>query len=259
MTQALISWLQTLPPELLWLAELLVCFSSVLILERVFGAPGLYAYVVTAILAANIQVLKAVHFSVYSEPVALGTILFSSSYLATDILCERYGTEAAKLAVLLGFASYLLFTVMMVLTIGFAPLTSRQAGPDMAWAIENHDHIAAIFSNSPALLLAGMSAYLTSQFFDIWIFDKIKKSTGERHLWLRNNVSTAISALIDNTVFSLLAWIVLAENPLPLKTVLIVYILGTYWLRLFVALLDTPFIYLACRWNRNEPNHLPRF
>jgi uncharacterized PurR-regulated membrane protein YhhQ (DUF165 family) len=30
-------------------------------------------------------------------------------------------------------------------------------------------------------------------------------------------------------------------------TVLLVYVLGTYWLRLVVAVLDTPFLYLARR------------
>ncbi len=250
-TQNLILWLQSFPPEVLWLAMLPVCFGAILTLDRLFGPAGLYAYVVTAILAANIQVLKAVQFSVYPEPVALGTLLFSTSFLATDVLCERYGTSEARTAVLLGFGSYMLFTALMILTIGFSPLTVEQAGPDMAWAVENHDHIAAIFSNSPALLLAGMAAYLTSQFLDIWVFDKMKKATGGRYLWLRNNVSTATSALVDNTVFSLLAWIVLAENPLPLRTVIVVYILGTYWLRLLVALVDTPFMYLACRWNHD--------
>ena len=64
-------------------------------------------------------------------------------------------------------------------------------------------------------------------------------------MWLRNNASTAISALIDNTIFSVLAWIVFAADPLPWSTVIFTFILGTYWLRLIVAAMDTPIIYLS--------------
>jgi uncharacterized integral membrane protein (TIGR00697 family) len=243
-----IAWLQSLPPELLWLAMLAVCFGSVLLLHRLFAEAGLYAYVVAAILGANIQVLKAVQFSVYPKPVALGTVMFASTFLATDILAERYGPRAARKAVMLGFAGYLVFTVAMVLTMGFAPLRAEQAGDDMAWAVANHEHIAALFTPAPALFAAGMIAYLASQLHDVWLFDRLKRAFKGRFLWLRNNISTALSALIDNTLFSLLAWIVFAAEPLPLATVIVVYILGTYWLRLLIAALDTPVIYLARKW-----------
>ena len=90
-----------------------------------------------------------------------------------------------------------------------------------------------------------MIAYLVSQFFDIWFFDKISKFTKKKFLWFRNNFSTMISSLLDNTVFSLFAWIILNPNPLDFDTVLFTFILGTYILRVFIALIDTPFIYLA--------------
>ncbi|MEM1202359.1 MAG: queuosine precursor transporter [Acidobacteriota bacterium] len=244
-----VSSMQGLPPELLWPVMLVVCFSAVLALHRLFGEAGLYAYVAVSVLGANVQVLKAVKFAVYPEPVALGTVMFASSYLATDILAEHYGSAAARKGVFLGFASYLIFTVVMLLTLGFAPLTPEQAGDDMAWAVANHDHLAAIFMHSPALFAAGMIAYLTSQLHDVWLFGRLKKAFAGRWLWLRNNISTAVSALIDNTLFSILAWIVFAADPLPFATVFWVYILGTYWLRLLVALLDTPFVYLARRWS----------
>ena len=245
--------LQGWPPELLFVFLLVFCLGSVLVLYRFFGEAGLQGWVVVAILGANIQVLKAVKFAVYPEPVALGTVLFSSSFLATDILSEHYGPAAAKKAVMLGFASYLAFTVLMLLTVGFAPLDPAAAGEGMAWAVENHRHISALFVHSPALFLAGMSAYLLSQWHDVWLYDLLKRRFGGRRLWLRNNLSTAISALIDNFVFSILAWIVFAAEPLPWRTVLLVYVLGTYWLRLLVALADTPIIYLAGRLARRTP------
>ena len=244
----LIAALQALPPEALWPVLLVACFGAVLVLYRLFGEVGLDVYVVVAVLTANVQVLKAVKFAVYPDPVALGTVVFASSYLATDILAEHHGPAAARRAVFLGFASYLIFTVLMMLTIGFAPLTAEQAGEEMAWAVANHEHIAALFTQAPSLFLAGMAAYLLSQLHDVWLFDRLKRAFDGRRLWLRNNLSTATSAFLDNSVFSVLAWIVLAPEPLPFATVFWVYILGTWWLRLIVAALDTPFVYLARRW-----------
>lgn len=246
--EVLISKMNSWPPEFMWLLLLLVCFISVFFLNRFLGPYGLYAYIAVAIVGANIQVLKAVQFDLYPEPVALGTILFSTTYLATDILGEQFGMKAARRGVYIGFFAHLFFSTIMLLTLGFSPLTEEQAGENMAWALPYHDHMSALFTLQFSLFAAGMIAYLTSQLHDVWFYDWLKGKTKGRFLWLRNNVSTLVSALIDNTVFSVLAWIVLSSNPLPFKTVLLTYILGTYWLRMVIAVLDTPMIYLAKRW-----------
>ncbi len=244
--ETLIGYLNTMPPEMVWGLLLITCFTTVILLDRLFGYVGLYIYIAVAIISANIQVLKAVKFSIYTDPVALGTILFASTYLASDILSEKYGTKIARQAIWLGFSAFFLFAVLMIITLGFSPLTEQQAGEAMAWALPYHGHIAALFTPQMNFLLAGMLAYLVSQMNDIWLFDKLRQKTQRRYLWLRNNVSTLVSSFIDNVVFSVFAWIVLASEPLPWQTVIVTYILGTYWLRLIIAVLDTPFIYLAC-------------
>lgn len=244
-TSNLLQAFQALPPELLWLLLLLTGYACLLTLWKVFGTVGLQVYVVVAVIAANIQVLKAVPFSLFEYPVALGTILFASTYTATDILAECRGPRIARQTVFLGFAGFLLMTLVMILTLGFRPVDPATAGADWAWAAANHTHLTAIFTPAPALFLAGMVSYLVSQMNDIWLFSLLRKRTEGKFLWLRNNLSTAVSALIDNTLFSILAWIILAEDPLPWSVVVFTYILGTYGLRLGVALLDTPILYLA--------------
>ncbi len=253
---ALIAALNTLPPEAIWVLMLIVCFSTILAMLRLFGEAGLYVYIAVAVIGANIQVLKAVQFSVYPSPVALGTILFASTYLCTDILAEHYGRAAARRGVWIGFTALLLFVVVMILTVGFAPLTPLQAGADMAWALPFHDHMTALFTPVPALFAAGMAAYLLSQYHDIWLYGVLSRITNKRHLWLRNNASTWISGLIDNTVFSVLAWVVFAAEPIGWQPLIFTFILGTYVLRVLVALLDTPFVYLA-RWCRPVPVGAP--
>ncbi|KAK3608794.1 hypothetical protein CHS0354_006835 [Potamilus streckersoni] len=123
---------------------------------------------------------------------------------------------AAKAVVLIGFVSMLLWTVIMILTMGYAPLTPEQAGTDWKWALPVQDNLKALFLPSPIFFVSSLISYLISQYHDIWLYEVLKKLTKGKHLWLRNNVSTIVSALIDNTVFSLLAWIILPPEPLPL-------------------------------------------
>lgn len=248
--QALIAILQSWPPEAIWPLMAIACFGGQLLMLRLFGPMGLSAYVVLAILAANLQVLKVVPFGSIG-PVAEGTIVFASTFLATDILAEHYGRAAAARTVWLGFVSYLLFTLLMVLALGYRPLEAATAPAGYDWALPMHGHLAALFTPAPALFVAGMTAYLVSQFLDITIFFRVRRWTREKAPWARNILSTVVSALVDNTVFSVLAFRFLAEQPVPWDALVFSFILGTFWQRVVLALLDTPFFYLS--WRARPP------
>ena len=87
------SYLGSFNTFLLWLIMLLFCFSSILVFLKLFGYVGLYVYSALAVIIGNIQVLKTVDFFYSPEPVALGTVLFASTFLCTDILSEHFGRE----------------------------------------------------------------------------------------------------------------------------------------------------------------------
>ena len=235
----------SISPDYIWIVFLLFCFITVLIFLKLFGEVGLYIYSVIAIIAANIQVLKLVKFTFFLEPIALGTILFASTFLCTDILAEYYGSKKARTNIIIGFIGFLFMTLLMLFTLGFKPLDSTTAGDNYIWALNTQENLLGIFLPLPIFFVASMMAYLTSQFFDVWFFEKLSKFTNKRFLWLRNNLSTMSSSLIDNFIFSIFAWIIFNPNPLDFKTVFFTFILGTYILRLFIALVDTPFVYLS--------------
>ena len=229
------SYLGSLNTFVVWILMLLFCFSSILIFLKLFSFAGLYVYSALAVIIGNIQVLKTVDFFYSPEPVALGTVLFSSTFLCTDILSEHFGKDKAQKNVLIGFVSFLFITIVMLITIGFNPSAND-------WA---QDSLVNIFTPMSRFFIASMIAYLTSQYFDVWIYSTIKNLTMNRFLWLRNNLSTILSSLVDNAVFSILAWIILNPNPETFYNVILIYIFGTYILRIFIALIDTPFIYLS--------------
>lgn len=232
----LVDFFASLDPLVLLSIEMLFCFLSIILFLTFFGPAGLFIYSAIAIIAANCQVLKVVDFSFFSAPVVLGTVLFSSIYLATDILVEYYGERVARLSVYLGFAAFAFWVMVMLLTIGYKPSVISMA---------EDNAIRTLFLPMPAFFIAGMTAYLTSQLYDISIFQFIKKRTHGKYLWFRNLSSTLIASLIDNTIFSVLAFVVLAPTPLPWESVIYTYILGTFAFRAVMALLDTPFLYLA--------------
>ena len=92
----LTSTLNSLSTELMWLIMLIFCFGSILVFLRLFGYVGIFIYSALAIIAGNIQVLKTVDFFYSPEPVALGTILFASTFLCTDILSEYFDKKKSK-------------------------------------------------------------------------------------------------------------------------------------------------------------------
>ena len=229
------SYLGSLNTFVVWLIMLFFCFSSILVFLKLFGYVVLYVYSTLAVIIGNIQVLKTVDFFYSPEPVALGTVLFASTFLCTDILSEHFGKEKARKNVLIGFAGFLLMTIIMLITIGFKPSAND-------WAQES---LANVFTPMSRFFIASMVAYLASQYFDVWIYSAIKNITKNRYLWLRNNLSTILSSLVDNTIFSLLAWIILNPNPETLYNVIMIYIFGTYILRILIAFVDTPFMYFS--------------
>jgi queuosine precursor transporter len=248
----LVAGFNALPTESMLVIELAVIFSLIPFMLR-FGAAGMFIFIAVGILAANIQVLRAASFSFYAVPIPLGTVAFSATYIATDVLTEYYGRAVARKAVWLGFSAMLLMTVMMVLVMGYKPLSAEEAGPDLMWAIANDEHIRALYLPQATLLVAGLFSYLVSQLNDIFVFQKIRQLTGRSQLWVRACGSTAVSALVDNTVFSTLAWYVFprilgqTDQAVDLYTLIFTFILGTYWIRLAMALMEAPAIY-AARW-----------
>ncbi len=168
--------------------------------------------------------------------------MFAASYLATDVLSEIYGSKAARKGIYISFFAFLLWNSILLLTLSFKPASTDWAQP----------HMKAIFLPMPIFLIASIVSYMISQFNDIAIFSFLKKQTKSKHLWLRNNVSTIISGLVDNTVFSMLAFFVIPRfltegHLLSIDTVIFTYILGTYVFRVMSAIFDTPFMYLARR------------
>jgi hypothetical protein len=107
-----------------------------------------------------------------------------------------------------------------------------------------------IFQNSSRVILASILAFVISQMHDIWAFDFWKKKTQGKYLWLRNNLSTAVSQFIDTTIFIFLAFYQI--TPKFDFDFMWQLILPYYAVKLILAFIDTPFVYLGVRWLKKK-------
>lgn len=216
---------------LIWFVFLLVAFSVVLTAYRLFGLMGLYALVAFTIVLANIQVMKLIE--IFGITLTLGNILYGTIFFSTDIISEFHGKKAARKAVWIGLFALVVSTLYMQLTLWYTP-----APDDFV-----NEHFAIIFGLFPRIVLASIVAYCLSQLLDIWIYTRLKEKMKNKHLWLRNNVSTMISQFIDTLIFAVIAFYGLFSFD-----VFIQIVITTYVMKFIVAGLDTPFMYLLRGW-----------
>lgn len=228
--------------EWLLLVSLVVIYGSVLVFYHFFDLLGLYSWTVIATIAANIEVLILVN--AFGLEQTLGNILFASTFLVTDIISEVAGHQKAKEAVSIGIATSIMFILISQSWLLYTP-----NGND--WIF---DHIQAVFSNTPRIMIAGLLVYAFVQRFDVWAYYKwwqlTEKFCGNTHqyLWLRNNGSTLISQLLNALIFTFAAF----WGTYDLET--LINITGTSYLIFIVtSLADTPAVYLA-RWMNERKN-----
>ncbi|GLY09743.1 queuosine precursor transporter [Pseudobacillus badius] len=211
---------------------IIVNFTIFLAMYRLFGRMGLFVWVGVATILANLQVVKTIE--VFGLTATLGNTMYGTAFLATDLLNERYGKEDAKKAVWLGFFTLVMMTVIMQMVLLFEPSPS-----DMA-----QESLGQLFGLLPRIAAGSLAAYLVSQFADVYIFSYLKKKfPKDSQFWIRNNGSTMISQLLDTLVFTSIAFL----GAFPTGIWFQIF-LSTYALKWVVALIDTPFGYIAKRF-----------
>ncbi|EIT83664.1 hypothetical protein A374_19130 [Fictibacillus macauensis ZFHKF-1] len=207
----------------------LVNFLLFLLCYRLFGKMGLFVWVGAATVLANLQVVKTIEM--FGLVMTLGNTMYSTIYLATDLLNEKYGQKDAKKAVWFGFFTLAMMTIIMQMVLAFEP-----AGSDIA-----QKPLELLFGFLPRLAAGSLAAYLISQFIDVRLYSFLKKAfSGYNQLWIRNNGSTLFSQLIDSLVFCTIAFAGVYSWSVWMEI-----FLTTYILKFIISAASTPFIYIA--------------
>jgi queuosine precursor transporter len=171
--------------------------------------------------------------------ISVGILPYPITFLVTDIISEIYGKKKANQVVTTGiFAS--------VFSLGIIYLANEV--PAIPNSPVDNATFSTVFGQTALAVLASMLAYLFAQYIDIQIYHFWKKLTKGKMLWLRNNFSTITSQAVDT--FSVL-FLLCSFNILPWNVFSGLFISG-FVFKLFIALIDTPFLYLAVYFFRKK-------
>lgn len=215
--------------EALFLVILVIDLLLVAIAGKL-GKDYLYASVIANLLFTNIVSSKFVY--VFGFTTTIGNATYAGIFLATDLLCEHYGKKEARRILLIGF-----FSLIWIILLG--PMVSMFPYPE--YVTEQSKALATIFSFGSIISIASLMAYLVSTRIDIEIYAYLKsKWPSKSALIIRNNISTFFGQLIDQAIFVTLAFSFTYE-----ADVLWELFLSGVIIKLFAALIDTPFIWAS--------------
>ena len=201
---------------------------------------------ITMIVLTNIIGVKL--FVVNSVTLTTGIITYPLTFLITDIVCEVFGKKRASLMVVMGFFASLLSLVFINLAVtlpGSEVWINNSLGYNSIEDMQNA--YESVFTLPGFLITASMLAYLVAQLIDVRIFHYLKTVTNEKKLWLRNNISTMFSQLIDTIIVnSIFLYFGLNLD----WDIIIKIIIASYLFKIIIALLDTPLVYIGVHYTR---------
>lgn len=188
--------------------------------------------------------LHPVNFTLFGQSglaftLTCGVILWPLEFVITDIINEYYGPRAVRrisfTAVILIAYAFLMYFIAIRLPAAQVWLNSSQKQ-----GVENiQSSFSAIFGQNNRIIVGSIVAFLVSQIVDVTIFHRIKKATGDKHLWLRATGSTLVSQLVDSYIVLFIAF----SGIFTWQLILAVGIMN-YLYKFFMAIVLTPLIYL---------------
>lgn len=196
---------------------------------RKFNKPDLLiALYVTFVLVAQILAVKISAFDLKFKTffVPSGILVFSITYLLTDVVNEKFGKKETYKMILIAFVSQIAMVFFFWLGIMFPPAPF--------WKIQ--DVWQQIFGLIPRITIASWIAFLISENFDATVFSWFKRITKGKHLWMRNAFSSFPALALDSFIFISVAFL----GIMPIWPL----ILGQIVIKWLVGLINIPFMYL---------------
>ena len=166
----------------------------------------------------------------------VGILPWPVVFLLTDLLNEFYGYKAVRklswiTAILI---AYCFLIVGLSIEIPAVNIPGSNLSDDNSYR--------KVFGQAQMVIIGSICAFLVSQLLDASLFSWIKSKTGDRYIWLRSTGSTLFSQLIDSCIVLYIGFVL----PGSLSFAEFMRIAPTnYILKIIIAILLTPFIYLG--------------
>lgn len=219
--------------ELTWLLATVALAAGLACLSRFFGKnllPGLLSgsLVVAVFIAGKLGDVTVP--GVGTVALSASIVIYSMTFLYTDVMSELHGRQFSQTAIVGAALCYPIIALSTYFSSQWAPSAFY---PDQ-------EAFETVMTTAARVTVASLCSFAASQLFDVWAFEKIRQATQGKMLWARNNGSTMLSQLIDTIVFYTIAFYGLIPTE-----VLVTLMIGTYFLKILIALVDTPFVYFV--------------
>jgi queuosine precursor transporter len=224
--------------ELLLLGFIFVDLILLLILLRLFGKIGVMLFYVLNVILS--QIIIKMQIEIFGFTMILGSALFSMLFISSDVISEHYGRNDAYKMIKLGVISLLFFLFVVQMTLLFVPSSSNTV----------FESFKNLFSGQWRIIFADIIiSYFVFQIFNAWFFNKLRKITKEKYLWLRTN----LSAWICHTFVAVLFFQAAFAGVIPQNILWQIIIVGLI-VKIILVVVETPVIYLSYKFLPKEEN-----
>lgn len=196
----------------------------------------LFGLFVCFLIAMNVLGGKIIPLGPFSVSVAFFVVPWS--FMVTDIVEEVYGKKKAREWIIAGVTALAVFLFFIVLFVALPP----------AARFTHNEEYRTIFGTSARIVLASITAFLLSQYNDMWLFWLLRERTKKKFLWFRSNISTVVSMVVDTFVFMYLAFYMLTPKftALFVLQMIIPYLI----FKIIWGVVSTPLVYMGANWLR---------
>ena len=172
-----------------------------------------------------------------------GAVIWPVVFITSDLINEYFGKPGVKrisyLTAMLIAYSFIVIFLAMELPAAQWWLDANSTDPDGNFF--NMDFaFRKIFGQGLRIIVGSLTAFLLGQLVDVFVFQRLRKMTGPKMLWLRATGSTLVSQLIDSFVVLYIAFAGVFSG----SQILAIGITN-YLYKFAVAILLTPAIYLG--------------
>ncbi|MDE0471646.1 MAG: queuosine precursor transporter [Ekhidna sp.] len=178
-----------------------------------------------------------------------GVVIWPVVFITTDIINEYFGRNGVQKVTLIavGCISYAFLMIYMVTKLDPAQFWLEVNDQD---SLGNPFNINFAFNKTYTqglgVVIGSITAFLIGQLLDVAVFQKLRKLTGGKMIWLRATGSTLISQLIDSFIVLIMAFYILAPAAGRWEFSQVVSVATiNYIYKFMVAILLTPLIYLG--------------
>lgn len=216
---------------LLVLAETLVCYIGIIILNKKYKTDGLYVYAIIATFLSCIMSLKQIDLVSVTVPIGFGVT--TSLIIAGNIITQKRGTDEIKTYILL-------IIVTALVSFCFLNMSGLMKSSDYnLYANKSYD---SIFEYNLRVYIANLIALPLSVWLNSKLYYEIKKI--KNNIALSNIFSIVIIELLENIIFVLIGYLFEYE-----LINIILCIIFRYMIKAVIGAIGTIPIYISNKYN----------